>query len=347
MFVKDLYKFVESVFKYYGVPRKDAKICADVLILAERMGIKTHGLARFNYYLKRLQDKIQSPITKCDVKINKATAILNANHGMGQVSAYKSTKLAIKLSKKYGIGCVATRNSSHYGIAGYYALMCAKKNCIGISITNTRPAVSPTNGIEPLLGTNPVAIATPAITHPFLIDCATSVIQRGNLESNIPINNLLDALSYKATPNSTAEALKMLEIGELALKPIGEHKGYGISTGIEILSSCLQGGPFLSGLLGFYENGMHKPYKIGHLFVSINIKHFINVEIFKNNVEVLRNELRNSAKDVEGKDVMVAGDKEFKQKKANKKEIWIDDEMWGVFKEISEKTGIKLDLGKV
>jgi LDH2 family malate/lactate/ureidoglycolate dehydrogenase len=177
---------------------------------------------------------------------NKTIAIVDGHNAMGQVVAHKSMKLAIKKAKKFGMGCVAVKNSSHYGIAGYYSRMCAEKNLVGLSFTNARPAVAPYDGIEPKMGTNPYAIAFPSNEpYPFSIDCATSIYQRGNLEvlareqgGDVPecaIASNRDRVSFP-------QALEMLTKGTAALKTIGGHKGYGLSVVIELFCSAFQSG---------------------------------------------------------------------------------------------------------
>jgi LDH2 family malate/lactate/ureidoglycolate dehydrogenase len=318
--IKKVRRFVVGKFKSLGVPKKDAKICADVLLAADKMGIATHGLSRLGYYLKRLEDGIQFPVTNCVVAKNAAVAVLDANHGMGQVAAYRATKVAIKAAKKYGVGCVAVKNSSHFGIAGYYTLMCAKKGCIGISMTNSRPCVAPFGSRDTVLGTNPISVAAPSTNHPFMLDCATSIIQRGNLEVATDVNELLPYMVYDHPPQTVKESIDMLEAGTAALLPIGEHKGYGISTAIEILSTCLTTSPFLKGLLGFYEGLEKKPYSVGHFIAAINIPHFVDEDDFRSQLHKLSEQLRSS-----GTNVLVAGDVEQKALEANKETIPVTD----------------------
>ena len=91
--------------------------------------------------------------------------------------------MAIEKARQYGMGMVVVRHSSHYGIAGYYALMAARAGMIGITGTNARPSVAPTFGVENMLGTNPMTFGIPTDEEfPFLLDCATSVSQRGKIE---------------------------------------------------------------------------------------------------------------------------------------------------------------------
>ena len=112
-----------------------------------------------------------------------ATAVVDGGHGMGHVVGVRSMQMAIDKAKEHGLGAVAVRNSTHYGIAGYYALMAIKAGMVGLTTTNARPSTAPTFGVEPMLGTNPITFGCPTDEEcPFVIDCATSITQRGKIE---------------------------------------------------------------------------------------------------------------------------------------------------------------------
>ena len=178
-------KFMIDVFKGIGVPEEDAKICADVLIWADKRGIDSHGSNRLKpIYYDRIKDGIQFPVTNFEiVKEGPTTAVVDGHHGMGMVIGRRSMEMAIEKVKKYGMGMVAVRNSTHYGAAGYYADMAAKAGMIGITGTNARPSIAPTFGVENMLGTNPLTFGMPTDEDfPFLLDCATSITQRGKIE---------------------------------------------------------------------------------------------------------------------------------------------------------------------
>ena len=61
-------------------------------------------------------------------------------------------QMTIDKAKKHGVGFVVVRNSTHYGIAGYYTLMATQNGCVGWAGTNARPSITPTYGVEPMLG---------------------------------------------------------------------------------------------------------------------------------------------------------------------------------------------------
>ena len=180
-----------KTFMHVGIPEMDAYLCADVLMESDRRGIESHGVNRFKpIYIDRIMAGIQLPTTKIDIlKETPTTAVLDANDGMGMVVSHKAMKMAIDKAKEFGMGMVAVRNSTHYGIAGYYATMATKEGMIGMTGTNARPSIAPTFGVENMLGTNPLTIGLPTDEEfPFVLDCATSITQRGKIEYFAKIN---------------------------------------------------------------------------------------------------------------------------------------------------------------
>lgn len=106
--------FLIDAFQGFGVPKEDAKICADVLLESDRRGIESHGCNRFKpIYLDRIDAKMQKPITELEVlKEGPTTAVLDAHDGMGMVASHKAMEMAIEKAKKYGMAMVTVRNSS-------------------------------------------------------------------------------------------------------------------------------------------------------------------------------------------------------------------------------------------
>lgn len=308
-------RFVTDVFKKAGVPDDDAKICADVLITANKLGFDSHGVSRLKpIYYDRIKVGIQSPVTDFEiVREGPTTAVVDGHRGMGMVIATRAMGLCIEKARRLGMGMVAVRNSTHYGIAGYYALMAVKAGLIGITGTNTRPSVAPTFGVENMLGTNPLTFGFPSDEEfPFLLDCATSIIQRGKVEVHArigkPIPEGLVIGSDGKTKTDPNEILRALSKGEASLLPLGGmgeetggYKGYGYSTVVEILSAALQGGAFLKSLTGV---------NLGHFFIAIDISAFTEPESFKKTTGAILRSLRASKRNP-GKDrIYTAGEKE-------------------------------------
>jgi malate dehydrogenase (NAD) (EC 1.1.1.37) len=318
-------RFVIEVFIRYGVPEEDAKICADVLLQADKWGIESHGVNRFKpIYLDRIKSGIQNPVTHFEIiKETATTAVADGHLGMGQVIGYKAMNLAIKKAKEYGMGMVAVRNSTHYGIAGYYANMAVKSGCIGITGTNARPSIAPTFGVENMLGTNPLTFGMPSDEEfPFLLDCATSITQRGKIEYYARIGKdtptgMVIGSDGKAKTDSN-QILKDLNSGNAALAPLGGigeelagYKGYGYATVVEILSAALQQGKFLRALSGIDKDGNKIPMPLGHFFIAIDPEAFMGLEEFKKTCGDILRELRSSKKAPGQERIYTAGEKEY------------------------------------
>ena len=180
-----LEKFMVDGFKAAGVPEEDAEICAEILITSDKRGIDSHGIGRFKpIYIDRINAGILNPATEFEiVKESPTTAVVDGHNGMGHVIGRRCMQMAIDKAKEYGMAMVVARNSTHYGIAGYYALMATDAGMIGMTGTNARPSIAPTFGVENMLGTNPLTFGFPTDEpFPFVLDCATSVSQRGKIE---------------------------------------------------------------------------------------------------------------------------------------------------------------------
>ncbi len=316
-------KFMVDVMVKAGIPEDDARIIADVLVKADKLGFDSHGVNRLKpIYLDRINDGILNPVTNIEVvRETPTTAVVDGHNGMGHVIAYKSMQMAIDKAKQYGMGMVAVRNSTHYGFAGYYPLMATEQNMIGMTGTNARPSIAPTFGVENMLGTNPMTFGIPSDEDfPFLLDCATSITQRGKVEvyaregKEMPKGWVIDENGESKT--NSAEVLKDLIAGRAAFTPLGGigedtggYKGYGYATVVEILSAALQQGAYMKMLTGI-QDGKKVPYPLGHFFIAIDVNAFTEPADFKKTTGNILRELRASRK-MPGQDrIYTAGEKE-------------------------------------
>ena len=317
--------FMKDAFTAIGIPKDDAAICANVLITSDKRGIDSHGIGRFKpIYIDRINDGILNTQTKFEIiKEGPTTAVVDGHNGIGMVIGKKSMQLAIDKAKEYGLGMVAVRNTTHYGIAGYYSLMAIENGMVGITGTNARPSIAPTFGVENMLGTNPLTIGFPTDEEfPFVLDCATAVSQRGKIEAyarlgkNLPEGWVIGNDGKSKTDSK--QVLKDLVAGKAALSPLGGigeetagYKGYGYATVVEVLSAALQDGKFLKDLLGFDEQGKKIPYPLGHFFIAINTEAFMGLSVFKKVAGEIMRQLRASKKMPGAERIYTAGEKEY------------------------------------
>lgn len=321
-----LERFIVDVFKGLGVPDEDARTCAEVLIGADRRGIDSHGVGRLKpiYYDRIVQGGVQEPVTHFEVvRDHKATAVVDGHHGMGMVIARRCMRMAIEKAKAHGLGMVVARNSTHYGYAAHYALMAVQAGMIGITGTNARPSIAPTNGVENMMGTNPLVFGIPTDEEfPFTNDYATSIIQRGKIEQYVREQKFCpEGLVINWDGKTETDPQKILDDlikGRSAFTPVGGlseetggHKGYGFATVVEILSAALQQGAYLKHLSGVNELGQTVPYALGHFFMAIDIECFTDIASFKKTTGNILRGLRASKKIPGAERIYTCGEKEY------------------------------------
>lgn len=331
-----LENFMRDVFIKLGIHETDAASAAEILITSDKRGIESHGIARMkDFYYDRIKNGTLNPKAKLEVvKESPTTAVIDGHDGLGHPIAKYSMELAIKKAKELGMGMTVVRNSNHYGIAGYYAMMAVKEGMIGITGTNARPSVAPTFGVENMFGTNPLTFGFPTDEDfPFVFDAATSLIQRGKVEVYARKGKKMPegwVVNHEGNPMSDPESvLQALIKGQAALTPLGGigeensgYKGYGYAAVVEILSSALQSGAYLKALSGFDAKGNKTFCHIGHFFIAIDIKNFIELEDFKTNTGNILREIRASKKAKGQSRIYTAGEKEHL--------IWLDRKDKGV-----------------
>lgn len=317
--------FMTAAFEKLGVPHEEALICSDVLMESDKRGIESHGCNRFkSIYVDRILAGIQNPVTNLEIlKETATTAVVDGHDGMGMIVGFKSMQMAIDKAKKYGMGMVTARNSTHYGIAGYYATMATRQGLLGITGTNARPSIAPTFGVENMLGTNPLTFGFPTDEEfPFVLDCATSITQRGKIEyyarsgKDTPEGMVIGEDGSALTDSN--QILTDLTKGKAALAPLGGigeelggYKGYGYATVVEILSAALQAGSYLKLLNGIDEHGEKTPYHLGHFFIAIDPEAFMGLESFQQTTGDILRALRSSKVAPGQERIYTAGEKEY------------------------------------
>jgi LDH2 family malate/lactate/ureidoglycolate dehydrogenase len=306
------------------IPLDEAKIIADVLITSDLWGVRSHGVAHLKMYYERMKKGLQLPTTRITVvKDTPTTAVLDGGNGMGMVVGYNAMNMAIQKARQFGLGAVAVRNSSHYGVAGYYPLMAEKAGMVGLSVTNAHPSTAPTFGVKPMLGTNPIAVAAPSDeSFPYMYDAATSIAPRGKIEiaarANKPIPEGWVVNQGGVSATDSHNMIEEMNLGNVALLPLGGmgelmggHKGYGLATLVEILSASFQNGTYLWGLTDTDAEGKPQFLRIGHFFLAMDVEHFIPLADFKKITGNIMRELRDSTKIPGQPRIYTAGEKEF------------------------------------
>ncbi len=318
---QQLYNFTHRVFILMGCSNTDATIATKTLLSADIRGIDSHGVARLSGYVRLWEAKRinATPAIKI-VHETPSTAVVDGDAGLGLVVAPYAMQVAIDKAKNVGTGWVSVKNSNHFGIAGYHAMMALEHDMIGIAMTNASALVAPTFSIEKMLGTNPIAVAIPAGEQPpFVADFATTTAANGKLEilqrknADTPLGWVQDK---DGNPITDANALKK----QGALLPLGSdrehgsHKGYALGSIVDIFSAVLSGasyGPWVPPFPAYIPLPDNMPGQgLGHFFGAMRIDAFRPAEDFKANMDNWITRFR-AAKPAEGYEkVLIPGDPE-------------------------------------
>jgi LDH2 family malate/lactate/ureidoglycolate dehydrogenase len=318
---EDLHQFVQDVFLNKGFSQEHALICANVLIAADLRGIDSHGVARLSGYVRLIDKGRINPNPSFVFTARKKTmGNLDADGGIGLVSAHFAMEYAMEMCQEYGSGWVGIQNSNHFGIASYHALRAFEIDAVGFAMTNASPLVYPAGGRERMLGTNPFCVAIPGNDgREFVIDMATSAAANGKLEiasrsnKEIPEGWVLNR-EGKATkdPNALKNGGGLLPLGSDA--DHGFHKGYGLGAWVDIFSGVLTGanfGPWVPPFVSFLDPAADAPGKgIGHFVGCWSLDGFSDAQTAKNQLDIWIDRFKESIPADSKQPVIVPGEPE-------------------------------------
>ncbi|MBA4385557.1 MAG: malate dehydrogenase [Anaerolinea sp.] len=347
---EDLKNYIIRYFVRWDVPAEDAAIAADVLLSADARGVDSHGMIRLNsYYGSRIRKGLINPLSPSTIlKETPTTLAIDGNNGLGHPLGVKAMQHCIEKASTIGLAFATVRNSNHYGIAGYYAMMALPHDMIGISFTNSGPLVAPTHGRKAMLGTNPIAVAVPALSQrPFVLDMATSIVPIGRVtvyqKEGKPIPS---GWGVDQTGSITQDPALVISGG--ALMPLGGpeilrgYKGYGLALMVDIFSGVLAGSGFGENVSG---SSSGSAARVGHFFAAVKIEAFRELDGFKKDMDELLTQLKESPK-AEGEDrIYIHGEKEFENADRSAIEgVSLSETTVTILKKTGLEDGVEFDL---
>lgn len=338
---QDLHDFVTRLFQAAGLGQLDAQTAATSVLIADLRGVETHGVQRMTFYLQGLAaGNVKADAEMTVVREMPSTIALDGGGGLGLIMGRRAMERCIAKAEETGI-CLATmRNSSHFGIAGQYALIAAEQGLGGMAMTNTSPLVVPMFAREKALGTNPIAFAVPTGDRPFCLDMSTSTVAVGKIEVakrlGIPVPEgwTMDAEGHPTTD----------PFAHAGLTPLGGsrqhsgHKGYGLGLMVEIFCGQLAGNPWSMEIPRTHEGG--DSGDTGHMFMAWRVDAFREFEDFTREMDSMNATLRRMevAEEYRGQTVMVPGDPEAHDEEVNRREgIPVRREVLSELEELAEK----------
>src|ERR1700752_3896134 len=264
-----------------GLPEDDAQAVAGLMVEADLRGSDTHGVIRLPLYMRRLRAGGINAKPNIHVVSDRASvALIDGDNGMGHLVMRRAAALAIEKAKANGVGWVGARMSNHAGPAALYVTLPLEHDMIGLYFAvGSNNHLPPWGGSESLLGTNPMAVAVPALEEPpIVLDMAPTVAAYGKVRLKaqrgepMPVGWMIDREGKPLTDAKRAD--------EGHLLPIGDYKGSGLSLVIGILAGALNRAALGRDVIDFVkETG--KPTNPGQAVAALAIETFMPVGEFK------------------------------------------------------------------
>lgn len=296
-----------------GADDASAAAATRAMMHASRLGIDSHGVRLAAHYAKVLQTGRVNPRPTLLVRrTGPATAVLDADDGLGHHAAYAAMDLAVEIAREAGAGVVGVVRSSHYGAAGAYALAGAEAGLVALSFTNTNAAVALHGGAAPFHGTNPIAAAAPAPgQRPWLLDLATS---------SIPLNRvfLYRTLGLPLPEGVAADEAGMPTRDPAAvsmLLPLGGadfgFKGAGLAGLVTLLCAVLTGTTLDHAMIRMTGTDDYAtPRNMGHFCLALDPARFAGRQAYEAAITRYLADLRGGP-GRSGEQVMAPGDREW------------------------------------
>ncbi len=319
----DLVTFCQRVFQTLDLSEEDAHIAADVLVAANVRGISSHGVARLQRYVNGLDAGTMRPDAPVDVVMDTPVSlVVNAHGAMGAPVSARTMRQVIAKAKQNGAAFACVRDSNHFGIAGYYAMMALEADMLGLAMTNTAALGVPTFGRQMMFGTNPLAFAAPADEEKaFVLDMATTVVTRGKIEVYERLGKILPSgwavnrygRTAQNAPDLLADMFERVGGGILPLGGEGElhsgYKGYGLAVMVDILCAALCGAPFGPAVADTATSSG----RVSHFFGALRIDAFRDPHDFRQDMDRMLRDLRETPPAEGESRVYFAGQKEFEK----------------------------------
>jgi L-2-hydroxycarboxylate dehydrogenase (NAD+) len=286
--------FVARAFVAAGLPDADAQAVAALMVEADLRGSDTHGVIRLPLYVRRLRaGGIKARPNIRTVGDCASVALIDGDNGMGHLVMRRAAALAIEKAKASGIGWIGARMSNHAGPAALYVTMPLAHDMVGLYFAvGSNNHLPPWGGSESLLGTNPMAVAIPALEEPpIVLDMAPTVAAYGKVRLKaqrgeaMPVGWMIDREGKPLTDPKRAD--------EGYLLPIGDYKGYGLSLIIALLAGALNRAAVGREVIDFVkETG--KVTNTGQAIMALSIGAFMPPAEFKKAVDSFIRDIRHS-----------------------------------------------------
>jgi L-2-hydroxycarboxylate dehydrogenase (NAD+) len=223
------------------VPADYARIIEDHFLGNEVLGKSSHGLLRLPGVLESIHKHGPGGAMKAP-EVNAQSMVFDANGLPGVVAVTLATETIVKHMVSSNDSLLAAGITNYQpgtGVLGRYVFELAEAGFVGIAMANSWALVAPPGGREPMIGTNPIAIAMPSSGVPFVADVSTAATSYGSAivkqakGEPLPPNTLLD--------NNGEPTIDAGDIDTGALLALGDQKGFALGLVVELLAGSLIG----------------------------------------------------------------------------------------------------------
>lgn len=300
--------FLKDAFLACGLPEADAATVAGAMLEADLTGSDAHGVFRLAGYVRQLKRGVFNPRAKISVvERSPATALIDGDQGLGHVVMTHAAKLAIELARSSGVGWVGARRSNHAGAGAIYAMIPVEHDMVGIyGAQSSVQHMAPWGGTEPLLGTNPLAVAIPAGKEaPVVLDIATSVTSNGAIRTH-ELEGVPMPEGWVMSRTDGSPITDPSRINEGTYVPMAGYKGSGLSIIIGLLAGPLNRAAFGRDVRDFAApQGAGEP-NVGQFVVALDVARFLPLDRFKSDIDRHIRDLANS-RPLPGGEIRVPG----------------------------------------
>lgn len=258
-----------KAFENLGLTRHDAVDVTRILVLADLMGLHTHGLSRVESYGERL--RLGGINARADILVDRVISGLikvDGDNGVGPLVGIRSLEAAMSTARECGICLALARSSNHFGPVSPYLLIAAQAGFAAIIGSNSTTTIAPWGGTDARLGNSPVGFGVPNPGgQPFLLDMAISVAARAKIRNALkrgePIPDTWATDRHGQATTDPAAALDGF------LLPIGGHKGYGLALVVDLFAGLLSDAAYLTHVKSWSDEP-NQPQNLGHFFILID-----------------------------------------------------------------------------
>ena len=278
--------FLTDAFLACDLDQRDAATVAGAMLEADLTGSDAHGVFRLAGYVRQLKRGAINPrATISVVERAPATALIDGGGGMGHVVMTHAANLAVELARASGVGWVGARRSNHAGAGAIYAAIPLAHGMVGIyGAASSVNHMAPWGGTEPLLGTNPIAVAIPTGNEvPVILDIATSIASNGAVRTH----ELEGRPMPEGWVQNRADGSPITDprcISEGTYLPIGGYKGSGLSILIGLLAGPLNGAAFGRDIRDFAAPPGGE-LNVGQFVIALDVGRFVSPDVFRAEVD--------------------------------------------------------------